>query len=127
MEHVNTPINEIVVMYVSADQVIRPPTPPDVSVCKGIMSCFSLMFLSFRVWVTVRLYCPWKTTMTSGQDVSEYLDTLVLLNHIFPSFFRKKNLKNREKKMSWCSDAPEDQAICLFAGFLGNPDIPLSL
>ncbi len=25
-------------------------------------------------------------TMTSGQDVSEYLDTLGLVNHIFPSF-----------------------------------------
>jgi hypothetical protein len=24
---------------------------------------------SFRVWLTVRLYSPWKTTMTSGQDV----------------------------------------------------------
>jgi hypothetical protein len=27
---------------------------------------------SFRVRVTVRLYSPWKTTMTSGQDVSEF-------------------------------------------------------
>ncbi len=36
--------------------------------------------------------------MTSGQDVSEYLDTLGLLNHIFPSFLRKKIEKNREKK-----------------------------
>jgi hypothetical protein len=26
--------------------------------------------------------------MTSGQDVSEYLDTFGLLNHIFPSFWR---------------------------------------
>jgi hypothetical protein len=34
---------------------------------------------TFRVWVTVRLYSPWKTTMTSGQDVSEYLDTLGLV------------------------------------------------
>jgi hypothetical protein len=25
-----------------------------------------------------------------------------------------------------CSDAPEDQTICLFAGLLGNPDVPLS-
>jgi hypothetical protein len=44
MEHVNTPINEIVVMYQSAEQIIRPPAPPDVSVCKGIMSCFSFCF-----------------------------------------------------------------------------------
>jgi hypothetical protein len=28
--------------------------------------------------------------------------------------------------MFWCSDAPEDQVICLFAGFLANPDMPLS-
>jgi hypothetical protein len=28
----------------------------------------------------------------------------------------------------WCSaDAPEDEAICLFAGLLANPDVPLSL
>ncbi len=45
MEHVNTPINEIVVMYQSAEQVIRPSAPPDVSVCKGITSCFSFLFL----------------------------------------------------------------------------------
>jgi hypothetical protein len=31
------------------------------------------------VWIRVRLYCPWKTTMTSGQDVSEYLDTFGLM------------------------------------------------
>jgi len=59
MEHVNTPINEIVVMYQAAEQIIRPPAPPDVSVCKGIMSCFSFLFLGvprhyakrpFRCW-----------------------------------------------------------------------------
>jgi hypothetical protein len=26
----------------------------------------------------------------------------------------------------WCSDAPEDQTICLFAELLANPDMPLS-
>jgi hypothetical protein len=45
MDHVNTPINEIVVMYQSAEQVIRPPGPTDVSVCKGIMSYFSFLLL----------------------------------------------------------------------------------
>ena len=45
MELVNTQINEIVVMYLSAGKVIRPPVPSDVSVCKGIMSCFSFLFL----------------------------------------------------------------------------------
>jgi len=29
--------------------------------------------------------------------------------------------------MSWCTDAPEDEAISLFAGLLVNPDVPLSL
>jgi hypothetical protein len=28
--------------------------------------------------------------------------------------------------MSWCTDALEDEAISLFAGLLGNPDVPLS-
>ena len=31
MDHVNTPINEIVVMYRSAEKVIRPTVPTDVS------------------------------------------------------------------------------------------------
>jgi hypothetical protein len=44
MEHVNTQINEIVVMYLSGEKVIRPPAPPDVSVCKGIMSFFLSCF-----------------------------------------------------------------------------------
>jgi hypothetical protein len=37
-----------------------------------------------------RLYYPWKTTMTSGQDVSEYLDTLGLVKSYFSSYLRKK-------------------------------------
>jgi hypothetical protein len=28
--------------------------------------------------------------------------------------------------MSWCSDAPEDEAISLFAGLLANPEMTLS-
>jgi hypothetical protein len=72
--------------------------------------------------------------MTSGQDVSQYLDTLGLVKSyffkvfvIFFIFFDKKIVKKSEKKMSWCSDAPEDEAISLFAGLLPNPDVPLSL
>ena len=44
----------------------------------GSMRCVEEKFeLQTRKWewVTVRLYSPWKTTMSSGQDVSEYLDT----------------------------------------------------
>ena len=73
--------------------------------------------------------------MTSGQDVSQYLDTLGLVKSyffkVFVKFFSKKNLKKNckkmEKKLSWCSDAPEDEAISLFAGLLANPDVRLSL
>jgi hypothetical protein len=65
--------------------------------------------------------------MTSGQDVSEYLDTLGLVKKYFSSFLRKKIKKNQGKKMSCGSDAPEDQVTCLFAGLLTHPDIPLNL
>jgi hypothetical protein len=56
MEHLNTQINEIVVMYLSVDKVIRPPVPPDVSVCKGIMSCFSFLFVDVPKDYVRRLY-----------------------------------------------------------------------
>jgi hypothetical protein len=59
--------------------------------------------------------------MTSGQDVSEYLDTLGLVKSYFSSFLEKK----LKKKMSWSSDSPEDQTICLFTGLLPNPDVSL--
>ncbi len=38
-------VKQIVVMYLSTEKVMRPPAPSDVSVCKGIMSCFSFLFL----------------------------------------------------------------------------------
>jgi hypothetical protein len=38
----------------------------------------------------------------------------------------KKNKKNREFFFGGAPDAPEDQAICLFAGLLANPDMALS-
>jgi hypothetical protein len=64
--------------------------------------------------------------MTSGQDVSEYLDTLGLVKSYLFKFLRKKIKKNREFFL-WCSDTPEDQEICLFAGLLANPDMSLNL
>ncbi len=62
--------------------------------------------------------------MTSGQDVSEFLDILGLVKSFFSSFFGEK-----KSRIFFCGapDAPEDQAICLFAGWLANPDMPLSL
>jgi hypothetical protein len=64
--------------------------------------------------------------MTLGQDVSEYLDTLGLVKSYFFKFFEEKKLK-KNRRLSWCSVAPEDEAISLFAGLLANPDVPLSL
>jgi hypothetical protein len=46
----------------------------------------------------------------------------VLLNHFFQVFLEKKN-----NFFCGAPDAPEDQAICLFAGLLANPDMALSL
>ena len=62
--------------------------------------------------------------MTSGQDVSEYLDTLGLVKSYF---FREKNEKKSKKIYLGAPTPPEDEAICLFAGLLANPDMPLSL
>ncbi len=60
--------------------------------------------------------------MTSGQDVSEYLDTLGLVKSYFFKFFLKKN----RKKNVLVLRRPEDESISLFAGLLANPDVPLS-
>jgi len=59
MEHVDSRINEMVVMYLGAAEVIRPPAPPDVSVCKGIMSCFSFLFLGVPRHYAKRPFSCW--------------------------------------------------------------------
>jgi hypothetical protein len=53
--------------------------------------------------------------MTSGQDVSEYLDTLGLVKSNFSSFLRKKIKKIEEKKCFGAPTPPEDQEICRIA------------
>ena len=65
--------------------------------------------------------------MTSGQDVSEFLDILGLVKSYLPSFFGRKKIKKSRIFFCGAPDAPEDQAICLFAGLLANPDMALSL
>jgi hypothetical protein len=64
--------------------------------------------------------------MTSGQDVSEFLDILGLVKSYFSNFFWRKKIKKIEFFFCGAPDAPENQAICLFAGLLANPDMPLS-
>ena len=43
----------------AAEKVIRPPAPPDVSVCKGIMSCFSFLFLGVVRHYAKRPFSCW--------------------------------------------------------------------
>ena len=57
------------------------------SVARGGRRTRGAAVRSFRVWATVRLYSPWKTTRTSGQDVSEYLDTCGLVESCIFKFF----------------------------------------
>jgi hypothetical protein len=52
--------------------------------------------------------------MTSGQDVSEYLDILGLVkSYFFKFFWRKKNKKNRE--FFFCGAPPTPQRMRRFA------------
>jgi hypothetical protein len=62
MEHVDSLINEMVVMYQSVEQVIRPPAPTDVPVCKGIMLCFSFLFLGVPRNYAKRPFSCWCKT-----------------------------------------------------------------
>ena len=64
--------------------------------------------------------------MTSGQDVSEFSDTLGLVKSYFSGFLEKK-IKQIDFFFVVLLDVPEDQVMCLFAGFLANPDVRLSL
>jgi hypothetical protein len=61
-----------------------------------------------------------KTTMTSGQDVSEFLDTLGLVKSNFSSFLRKKNKKI--EKFFFSKFFEKKNKIKK----LSNPDMPLS-
>jgi hypothetical protein len=48
-----------------------------------------------------------------------------LFFHIFPSFLEKK-IEKKSKKKILVLRRPEDEAISLFAGLFGNPDVTLS-
>jgi hypothetical protein len=68
MEHVNTQIYQVVVMYRSAEKVIRPPAPPDVSVCKDIMSFFSFLFLGVTRHYVKRPFSCWCTVCSRVRE-----------------------------------------------------------
>ncbi len=45
------------------------------------------IYMYIYIHTDIYLYSPWKTTMTSGQDVSEFFDILGLVKSYFSSFF----------------------------------------
>ena len=61
MEHTDMKIQQVVVMYLHDNQISRPPAPPIVSPCKGIMSCFSFMFLGVPRHYARRSFSCWRT------------------------------------------------------------------
>jgi hypothetical protein len=64
--------------------------------------------------------------MTSGQDVSKFLDILGLGKSYFSSFFGENKINKIDIFFFGAPDAPEDQVICLFEGLVANPDMALS-
>jgi hypothetical protein len=68
MEHTDMTINEVVVMYLNDDQVSRPTVPPIVTPCKGIMSCFSFLFLGVSRHYVRRSYSCWCMVYSRVRD-----------------------------------------------------------
>jgi hypothetical protein len=52
-------INQVVVMYLDADEIVRPVAPPDVSPVKGILSSYSFLFLGTVGHYCMRNYSCW--------------------------------------------------------------------
>ncbi len=51
--------DQVVVMYLDADEIVRPVTPPDVSPVKGILSSYSFLFLGTPGHYCMRKYNCW--------------------------------------------------------------------
>ena len=58
-EHMNMRINQVLVMYLDTDQIVRPVAPPDVSPVKGILSSYSFLFLDTPGHYCIRKYICW--------------------------------------------------------------------
>jgi hypothetical protein len=68
MEHKDMKIQQVVVMYLPDHQISRPPAPPIVSPCKGIMPCFSIMFLGVPRHYVRRSFSCWCTACSRVCD-----------------------------------------------------------
>ena len=51
--------DQVVVMYLDADEIVRPVAPPDVSPVKGILSSYSFLFLGTPGHYCMRKYSCW--------------------------------------------------------------------
>jgi len=58
-ERINMKINQVVVMYLDADEIVRPVAPPDVSPVKCILSSYSFLFLGTPGHYCMRKYSCW--------------------------------------------------------------------
>ena len=58
-EHRDMKINRVIVMYLDAEQISRPASPPDVSPVKGILSSYSFLFLGTPGHYAMRSYSCW--------------------------------------------------------------------
>ena len=59
MDHTDMKIQQVVVMYLNDDQISRPPALPIVSPSKGIMSCYSFIFLGVPRHYDRRSFSCW--------------------------------------------------------------------
>jgi hypothetical protein len=55
----NMKINQVVVMYLDTNEIVRPVSPPDVSPVKGILSSYSFLFLGTPGHYCMRKYSCW--------------------------------------------------------------------
>jgi len=57
--HMDMKINQVVVMYLDIEEILRPVSPPVVSVCKGILTAYSFLFLGTPRHYAMRKYSCW--------------------------------------------------------------------
>ena len=52
--HMDMKIHQVAVMYLDAEEIVRPESPPVVSVCKGILTSYSFLFLGTLRYYAIR-------------------------------------------------------------------------
>ena len=57
--HMHMKINQVVVMYLDVEEILRPVSPPEVSVCKGILTVYSFLFFDTPRHYAMRKYSCW--------------------------------------------------------------------